>query len=212
MAGKPRQLSKEDQEFLAEVPGVLRTAYPRPHAHNEIAADFDVSVQTAKGWLYKSAFPISRKQQFIRIAIWHLDLETERYKKKIRPLIVETVISATQESFRRRRLAGGEPFIVHPREVAKCTGAYQTDPEVLLGCIIVSGARDTGEVLKTDYLLTHGLEIEITDDDRAAFDVFCRVWQFPTDDQRAAVLKWAERIARQSRRPHRRRFQWTVPS
>jgi hypothetical protein len=209
MAGKPRQLSKEDQELIAAVPGILRSAYSRPHAHNEIAADFNVSVQTARGWLYKSAFPISRKQQFIQIAISRIDLETER-AKKIRPPLVEWVLSALQSKFRQRRLAGGEPFIVHPHEVAKSTAAYQTDPEILLGCIIVSGALDTGEVLKTDILLTHGLEI--TDDDRAAFDAFRRVWQFPTDDERAAVLKWAERIARQSRRPHRRSFQWTRPS
>jgi hypothetical protein len=205
MAGEPRLLSKEDKEFLATVPGILKIAYPRCHAHNEIAADFDVSVETVRGWIYKNTFPITRKQQFIRIAISRLDFETER-TKKIRPFLVEMILPA----FRQRRLAGGEPFIVHPREVAVTTAAYQTDPEILLGCIIVSGARDTVEVLKTDILLTHGLEI--TDNDRAAFDAFRRVWQFPTDDERAAVLKWAKRIAKQSRRPHRGGFQWRGPS
>jgi hypothetical protein len=209
MAGKPKQLTKEDQEFIAAVPGILRSAYPRRHAHNEIAADFDVSVETAKGWLYKGAFPIARKQQFVRVARRRIYFEIER-AKKTRPFLVEWVHSALQERFRQRRLAGGEPFIVHPREAAKSTAAYQTDPEILLGCIIVSGARDTGEVLKTDVLVTRGLEV--SDDDRAAFDAFRRVWQFPTGDERATVLKWAERIAKQSRRPYRRGFQWTRPS
>jgi hypothetical protein len=33
----------------------------------------------------------------------------------------------------------GRPYIVSPREVAKTTQAYRTDPEILLACIIVSG-------------------------------------------------------------------------
>jgi hypothetical protein len=31
-------------------------------------------------------------------------------------------------------LAAGKPFIVHPREVAKSTAAYATDPEIILAC------------------------------------------------------------------------------
>jgi len=39
-------------------------------------------------------------------------------------------------------LARGEPFIVHPAQVAKLTAAYETDPEILLACIIESGTLD----------------------------------------------------------------------
>jgi hypothetical protein len=84
-------------------------------------------------------------------------------------------------------LARGEPFIVHPREVAKCTQAYQTDPEILLGCIIVSGTLDTAASLRTEQHLAYG--IAITAAERAAYDAFRRVWQTPTDQERAAVMQ-----------------------
>jgi (p)ppGpp synthase/HD superfamily hydrolase len=107
-------------------------------------------------------------------------------------------------------LARGEPFVMHPREVAKATKAYQTDPEILLACIIVSGTQDTGEIIKTEINLTHGLKT--TADELAAYHAFRRVWQSPTPQERSAVLQWAERIAKASRRPHRAGFQWRGPS
>jgi hypothetical protein len=107
-------------------------------------------------------------------------------------------------------LARGEPFIVDPREVVKTTAAYQTDPEILLACIIVSGTLDTAAVLRTDQHVSLGLAVE--DDDRAAYDAFRRVWRSPSEQQRAAVLQWAERIAEAARRKHRGAFQWTGPS
>jgi hypothetical protein len=107
-------------------------------------------------------------------------------------------------------LARGEPFIVDPREVVKTTSAYQTDPEILLGCIIVSGTLDTAAILRTEQRITHG--IEINPDERKAFDAFRRVWQSPTDPERSAVLQWAERIAKATRRSHRGGFQWRGPS
>jgi hypothetical protein len=107
-------------------------------------------------------------------------------------------------------LACGEPFVVHPREVAKTTAAYQTDPEILLGCIIVSGTLDTAMVLRADQQLAH--DIHIDPEHRAAYDAFRRVWQSPTAEERSAVLEWAERIAKGSRSPHRGHFQWKGPS
>ncbi len=104
-------------------------------------------------------------------------------------------------------LARGKPIVIVPREVVKIAKHYRTelaiagdDPEILLGCIIVSGALDTAEVLKSDIHLTLGLKI--TDMERTAFNAFCRVWKCPTDAERAAVQGWAERIAiATSRRP-----------
>jgi hypothetical protein len=74
MAGKPRLLSSDDKKFLADVPHFFRQAYPGHNSHKEIANDFNVSVETAKGWLYKGAFPIARKQQFVRIAMGRLEV------------------------------------------------------------------------------------------------------------------------------------------
>lgn len=104
-------------------------------------------------------------------------------------------------------LARGEPFVVHPSEVAKCTSAYQTDPEILLGCIIVSGTLDTAFVLRTETHLNAGIAID--EDERSAYDAFRRVWSTPNNIERAAVLQWAERIAG---RKHRGGFKWTRPS
>jgi hypothetical protein len=40
-------------------------------------------------------------------------------------------------------LARGHPFIVSAKNVAMFTSAYQADPEILLGCILVSGTLET---------------------------------------------------------------------
>jgi len=90
-------------------------------------------------------------------------------------------------------LARGEPFVVDPREVAKITAAYQTDPEILLGCIVVSGTLDTAIVLRAEQQLHHGIKIDAAA--QAAYDAFRRIWLMPTADERAAVLKFAERYA-----------------
>ena len=90
-------------------------------------------------------------------------------------------------------LARGEPFVVHPREVAKITAAYQTDPEILLGCIVVSGTLDTAIILRAEQHLQHGIKVD--EAGQTAYDAFRRVWSQPTDDERTAVLKFAERYA-----------------
>jgi hypothetical protein len=90
-------------------------------------------------------------------------------------------------------LARGEPFVVAAAEVAKCMAAYRTDPEILLGCMIISGTLDTATVLRTEIQIASG--IPITDRQLAAYFAFRRVWQAPTDAERTAVLQWAERLA-----------------
>jgi hypothetical protein len=102
-------------------------------------------------------------------------------------------------------LARGQPFIVAPREVAKCTKDYRTDPEVILGCIIVSGTLDTAEVLRAEILLKHNATI--TDAQRAAHVAFSRVWSKPTEQERQAVMTWAEKIAGKPKK-----FSWNGPS
>jgi hypothetical protein len=74
----------------------------------------------------------------------------------------------------------------------------------LLGCIIVSGTLDTAAILRTEVNLAHG--IAITDDERAAYEAFRRVWSQPTDAERAAVMSWARRLARGDRV-----LRWTLP-
>ena len=49
--------------------------------------------------------------------------------------------------------------------------------------MIVSGTQDTGEILKTEINLTHGLKT--TADELAAYHAFRRVWQSPTDQEPA---------------------------
>ena len=59
MAGKPRLLSSEDAQFLTDVPRSLRISYPGHKPCDEISADFQVSVETARLALQKrfSNFP-----------------------------------------------------------------------------------------------------------------------------------------------------------
>ena len=86
MAGKPRLLSIEDAQFLTDVPRSLRIAYPGHKPCDGISADFQVSVETARGWLYRNAFPISRKVQFAQIVIARIDILDQEYgeiRKKI---------------------------------------------------------------------------------------------------------------------------------
>jgi hypothetical protein len=111
----------------------------------------------------------------------------------------------TTRAERDALLASGKPFIVAAREVAKCTKDYRTDPEIVLGCIIVSGTLDTAEVLRAEILLKNGLKI--TKAQRAAHAAFTRVWSKPTDQERHAVITWAEEIAGKPRT-----FTWNGPS
>jgi hypothetical protein len=101
-------------------------------------------------------------------------------------------------------LARGEPFIVAAREVSKVTKAYRTDPEIILGCIIVSGSFDTAAVIRTEILLDAGASVsEAAKDSHTAFR---RVWQAPTEPERQAVAAWAERIV-----GRKRSFKWNGP-
>lgn len=93
MAGKPRVLSSEDAQFIADVPRYLKAGYWCRKPCNEIAADFHVSMETARDWYYKrQAFPISRKAEFLQIIRIRLDLretQLETIRKKIKTWLNE---------------------------------------------------------------------------------------------------------------------------
>lgn len=107
---------------------------------------------------------------------------------------------------KQAQLARGEPWIVHPREVAKSTAAYRTDPEILLGCIIVSGTLDTAEVLSAIVQQDAGIALDAGQD--AAYRAFRRVWDNPTTQERAKVIEIASRIAGKPRKD----WIWTPPA
>jgi (p)ppGpp synthase/HD superfamily hydrolase len=102
-------------------------------------------------------------------------------------------------------LARGEPWVVHPREVAKLPEFHGTDPEIILACILEAGVLDTGDILKT--AINQRLGLTVTDEAKAAYAVFQRIWQQPTDEQRRAVLARALRIATGSK-TRRQNFEW----
>jgi SAM-dependent methyltransferase len=54
-------------------------------------------------------------------------------------------------------VTASEPFIMHSREVAKSFHGYDTDPEILLACMVVSGAYDK-ETSEEYWLDMEGLE------------------------------------------------------
>jgi hypothetical protein len=62
---------------------------------------------------------------------------------------------------------------------------------------------DTGDILKT--AIDQRLGLTITDEAKAAYGVFRRIWQQPTDEQRRAVSERALRIATASK-TRRRNF------
>jgi hypothetical protein len=103
-------------------------------------------------------------------------------------------------------LARGEPFIVQRAEVAKFTAVYETDPEIILACIIESGTLDTSAVLRTVQRMVNALPV--TDKENAAFEAFRRVWSDPTDKERAAVMALAQRISGKNARP----LHWGEPT
>jgi hypothetical protein len=107
MAGKPRLLSEEDREFLAEVPSTLKDAYRyrdlktfgeegkwwRVNIRSVIAKEFNVSEETVKDWLYNGTFPISRKEQFCRLVIRRLERNRKimaEVREALRRVIEET--------------------------------------------------------------------------------------------------------------------------
>ena len=100
-------------------------------------------------------------------------------------------------------LASGQPFVVSPKEVVKCMPAYDSDPEIILGCIIVSGTLDTAEVLRAEQHLNYGLAT--TDAQREAHAAFRRVWSSPTSAERVEVLALAKRLCGGKARA----FRWT---
>jgi (p)ppGpp synthase/HD superfamily hydrolase len=102
-------------------------------------------------------------------------------------------------------LANGEPWIVHPREVAKLPEFHGTDPEIILACILEAGVLDTGDILKT--AIDHRLGLTVTDEAKATYEIFRRIWQHPTEEQRRTVFDRASRIATASK-TRRRNFQW----
>jgi hypothetical protein len=66
---------------------------------------------------------------------------------------------------------------------------------------------DTAEVLRAEMGLSH--RYEITDAQREAHIAFRRVWASPTQEERQAVIVWAEKIAAFShRRPRSSSFTW----
>ena len=103
-------------------------------------------------------------------------------------------------------LDSGKPWLVHPREVAKCTSAFDTDPEILLGCIVVSDTLDTARVLKAIINLDAGIGLERAEEE--AYQRFRRVWQNPTPAERQKVLKWADALVQ---RPGYA-WRWTSPA
>jgi len=99
-------------------------------------------------------------------------------------------------------LKQGEPFVVHPREVAKVfPPECGTSPAIILGCILVSGTLDTSQVLMSEVKVSLGLALD--KDEQRARDAFRRVWAAPTEDERAAVMEMAEKVAAavRSRKP-----------
>jgi hypothetical protein len=71
--------------------------------------------------------------------------------------------------------------IVAPAEINKHTKHYRTDAEVLLGCILVSGTRDTAVVLSAEIAFQQGTDLSAFQ--LAAHAAFRRVWrlQLPTN-------------------------------
>jgi hypothetical protein len=107
MAGKPRLLSEEDREFLAEVPSLLKDAYRyrnlktfrgedkwwRVRIRSVIAQEFNVSEETVKDWLYNGTFPISRKEQFCRLVLSRFERNRKiraEVRRALRRVIDET--------------------------------------------------------------------------------------------------------------------------
>jgi hypothetical protein len=102
-------------------------------------------------------------------------------------------------------LASGRPWIVPPEEVAKCTKAYSTDPEILLACIVISGTLDTAELLRA--IIHIDAQIALSPDQERAYQAFRRVWANPTPAECAKVIRWAEGLVQKPGH----RWRWPPP-
>jgi len=84
--------------------------------------------------------------------------------------------------------------VVHPREAAKAFPGYDTDAEILLGCVLTSGTYDTSEICRTEIHLANelapptGIEAEHYED-------FRRVRSQPTEEGKVRVINSANEIA-----------------
>lgn len=85
-------------------------------------------------------------------------------------------------------------------EVAKSFQAYETDPEILLACMIVSGTTNTAEICRTEISLANDLA-PATGAEAERYEAFRRVWKHPTSKERDAVVKLARRIAKHQQKP-----------
>ena len=81
-----------------------------------------------------------------------------------------------------------------PRAIVKAQ--HRSYPALALQCripcVLEAGVLDTGDILKT--AIDQRLGLTITDEAKAAYGVFRRIWQQPTDEQRRAVSERALRI------------------
>ena len=96
--------------------------------------------------------------------------------------------------------------IVDPREVAKSFKDFDMSPEIILGCIIMSGIRDTAEICRIDGLLANG--VEITPEQAALYDSFKRIAKNPTITEIQRVTVWAVTIHEHFTGGLRDRFEW----
>ena len=65
--------------------------------------------------------------------------------------------------------------------------------------MIVSGARDTAEIVKAEILLSNGMQV--TNAAREAYLAFKRVWSSPRPEEIIEVERWATRIRDATARP-----------
>jgi hypothetical protein len=69
------------------------------------------------------------------------------------------------------------------REVAKVMQPfYQSEPEIILGCIIVSGSPDTAIVLRAQPYLIHG--IDLSEEELLAICFSLRCWKLQGETAR----------------------------
>ena len=110
---------------------------------------------------------------------------------------------------KQARLERGIPYVVHPREVKKAFKDTETCPEIILGCMLVSGVLDTSEIMITHIHLAHG--ISITEEQQRAYDNFRRVLDSPTEEEETLVFQHAWEIAATTSKKLKKPFHWYNP-
>jgi hypothetical protein len=80
-----------------------------------------------------------------------------------------------------------------PSKLARYAPTGPAPAAVRARLFAVSGTLDIADIRRTEQHLAHN--IDVSEAERAAYDAFRRVWQRPTETERAAVLNWAGRIA-----------------